>query len=105
VITVELNFLRYERPSAFTAACAPVSGAAITAAPGALAPIAVNATAASAGHWSAGGGQAIQATPTQIQLQAQYARVLGTTGFNAMDLLTEKSVDAVRGVPPRGRPV
>lgn len=92
-----------ERPRVFAAVCASVSGAGLSSAPGAPASAVAVAHAASVAHWPVAGGSAI--TMAKAQIERQYAQILGTTGSAANDLPTAKPVGAVRGVPPRGRPV
>jgi len=100
---VESNYALKVRPSVIAAGCAPVSGAALRSAPGALAATAPTARTSSVARWVAAGEQTISVA--HVSIERQHAQISGINGFAAMDLPTTKRVGAPRGVPPRGRPV
>lgn len=96
---MELNYAIDERPSAFAAVWAPVSGL-----PGAPVVTAVLTTAPRADRGrNAVGGLVTQVA--QVQMTRHESKVQGTSGLAAKDVPTAKIFGAARGVPPRGRPV
>lgn len=98
-----MEIYNYLRPSALPAVCAQVPVARAPHAAAVSTHVAIVGRPAVQGDPSTGTSQ-IQ--PRRIPFQGRGVRVNGTNGFAAKaSVMVLKTVGAVGGVPPRGRPV